>query len=169
MAVDALAERLSAGFRKKLFRSYAIGRGVHAGQALYLVKPLTYMNSSGRAVREALRETGTGPGDLIVVCDSLDLSPGRCRFRPSGSSAGQKGIESIIQALGTDGFMRLFIGIGRPARKGQVVAYVLGEPGSEEADLIRRGVAMAADALLMLITDGQTKVMNAINRKEPTL
>jgi peptidyl-tRNA hydrolase len=63
--------------------------------------------------------------------------------------------------------MRLSIGIGRPAYKGQVVAHVLSEPGSEEADLVRQGVEKAADAVLLLITDGQSKVMNEINRKEP--
>jgi len=167
MVVDSLAERMGVSFRKKLFHSYSIGKGSHAGRAVHLVKPLTFMNASGRAVREALRDTGAGPGDMLVVCDTLDLSPGSCRFRARGSSGGQKGLESIIRALGTDDFMRLSIGIGRPAYKGQVIGHVLSEPRRIEADLVQQGVEKAADAVLMLLADGPSRVMNEFNRKEP--
>ena len=122
MVVDALALRLGVQTRKKLFHSYTIGKGIHEGRAFYLVKPLTFMNSSGRAVREALRDTGCAPADLCVVCDSLDLSPGNLRVKPSGSSAGQKGLQSIIQSIGTEEFTRIWIGIGRPTHKGRLRA-----------------------------------------------
>jgi PTH1 family peptidyl-tRNA hydrolase len=165
--VDSLAESLGASFRKKLFRSYCIAKAAHGGGSLYLVKPLTYMNRSGSAVREALRETGASPADLLVVCDNLDLSPGNCRFRLKGSSGGQKGLESIIAALGTSDFMRLTVGIGRPARKGQVVGHVLTAPGRDEAALLAQGVDKASRAVLDLLNEGPEKVMNTYNRKEP--
>jgi peptidyl-tRNA hydrolase, PTH1 family len=167
MVVDALAERLGVSFKKKLFHSYFIGRGAHAGVPLHLLKPITFMNESGRAVREALRETGGSLEELLVVCDSLDLSPGSLRFKLNGSSAGQKGMQSIINALGSDQFMRLAIGIGRPAHKGQVVSHVLGAPKREEEELIGIAVAKAADAVLTLMTEGPTRVMNDCNRREP--
>ena len=165
--VDGLAERLGASFKKKIFRSYSIAKAAHGSGSFYLVKPLTFMNRSGPAVWEALRETGTSPADLLVVCDNLDLSPGNCRFRLKGSSGGQKGLESVIAALGTSDFMRLTVGIGRPGGKGQVVGHVLTAPGREEAMLLAQGVDKASRAVLDLLDGGPEKVMNAYNRKEP--
>ncbi len=167
MVVDALASDLGVHFKKKLFHSYLLGKAVHAGSALYLVKPLTYMNDSGRAVREALRETGGDPSQLLVICDSLDLSPGSLRFKLKGSSAGQKGLASIMRSVGTEEFMRLTIGIGRPDYKGQVVGHVLGAPSREEEERISEAVRKAAQSVLTLVTDGPVKVMNAVNRREP--
>ena len=167
MVVDALASELGVHFKKKLFHSYMLGKGLHGTTPLYLCKPLSYMNDSGRAVREALRETGTGPDDLLVVCDSLDLSPGNLRFKLKGSSAGQKGLESVIRTLGTQEFMRLALGIGRPERKGQVVGHVLGAPTRAEERLIQETVDRAAQAVLTLLKDGPVKVMNDVNRREP--
>lgn len=167
MVVDALASDLGVHFKKKLFHSYMLGKAMHAGAALYLSKPLTYMNDSGRAVRETLRETGGDASQLLVICDSLDLSPGSLRFKLKGSSAGQKGLASIVRAIGTEEFMRLTIGIGRPDHKGQVVGHVLGAPSRAEEKLIDEAVQKAAQAVLTLVTDGPLKVMNALNRREP--
>ncbi len=164
--VDTLADRLGASFRRKLFRSYCIAKSEHQGRRLVLVKPLTFMNNSGGAVRDALRETGASPSDLLVVCDTLDLSPGNCRLRLRGSSGGQKGLESIIAALGTDEFMRLTVGIGRPSHKGKVVGHVLSPPNRHEAGLLDEGVARAAEAVIALMERGAQKVMNDYNRKE---
>ena len=167
MVLDALADRLGVSFRKRLFHAYSIGKAAHEGRALYLVRPLTYMNASGRAVREALRDTGAGFSDLLVVCDSLDLSPGSLRFKLKGSSGGQKGLQSIISSIGSDEFMRLTLGIGRPAHKGEVIAHVLGAPRRDDEELLGQAVEQAADAVLLLLADGPAKVMNRVNRREP--
>jgi peptidyl-tRNA hydrolase, PTH1 family len=167
MVVDALASRLGVQFKKKLFHSYFLGKALHAGVPLYLVKPLTYMNDSGRAVREALRETGGDPSQLLVVCDSLDLSPGNLRFKLKGSSAGQKGLDSVIRALGSQEFMRLTLGIGRPDRKGKVIGHVLSAPSRAEEELLSDAVERGARAVLTLVVDGPQKVMNEVNRREP--
>jgi len=167
MVVDALARRLDVPFKKKLFRSYSIGKGMHESHPLYLVKPLTFMNDSGRAVREALRETGSGPADLLVICDSLDLSPGNVRFKERGSSGGQKGLQSIISSIGTDDFPRIVLGIGRPGHKGEVIAHVLGAPRKGEEELLDLAVETAARAVLLFLTDGPGRVMNEVNRREP--
>jgi peptidyl-tRNA hydrolase, PTH1 family len=166
MVVDALASSLGVHFKKKLFHSYFLGKALYEGSSLYLVKPLSYMNDSGRAVREALRETGSGPEDLLVICDSLDLSPGTLRLKLKGSSAGQKGLESIIRSVGTQDFMRLTLGIGRPDHKGQVVGHVLGAPNRQEEALIDEAVQRAAQAVLTLVSAGAVKVMNEVNRRE---
>jgi PTH1 family peptidyl-tRNA hydrolase len=167
MVLDALARRLGVPIKKKLFRSYSSGKGTHEGRSVHLVKPLSFMNNSGRAVREALRETGSAIPELLVVCDSLDLSPGTLRLKLKGSSGGQKGLQSIIQSLGTEDFMRLSIGIGRPGHKGEVIAHVLGSPRRHEEELIASAVEKAAGAALMLLTEGPARVMNEVNRKEP--
>jgi peptidyl-tRNA hydrolase, PTH1 family len=167
MAVDALAAQVGASFRRKLFHSYLIGKGFHAGKSFHLVKPLAFMNNSGRVVREVLRETECTVAEMLVVCDSLDLSPGSCRLRLRGSAGGQKGLADIIRVLGTDDFMRVSIGIGRPAHRGQVVRWVLEKPGSAEEDAFRAGVARAVDSVLLLIAEGPLRAMNEHNRKEP--
>jgi PTH1 family peptidyl-tRNA hydrolase len=164
---DELAGRLGVQARRRLFRSYVIAKGRHAGRPVALVKPLTFMNDSGRVVREALRETGGGVPDVLVVCDSLDLPPGSVRFRLRGSAGGHKGLLSIGHHLGTDDYMRLLVGIGRPAHKGQVVEYVLGEPRGDEGPLVAAAVQRAADAVLLLAAEGPSRVMNEYNRREP--
>jgi PTH1 family peptidyl-tRNA hydrolase len=164
--VDSLASRLGSAFRKKLFRSYSIAKASYKGGTFYLVKPFTFMNNSGPAVREALREIGGLPSDLLVVCDNLDLSPGNCRLRLRGSSGGQRGLESVIAALGTGEFMRLTVGIGRPSNKGKAVGHVLTAPSRKEAALLAEGVDKAINAVLDLLEWGPEKVMNDYNRKE---
>lgn len=165
--VDELAGRLGAEPRRRLFRSYLIAKTRHGGRRLALVKPMTFMNESGRVVREALRETGGDVPDVLVVCDSLDLSPGSLRFRLRGSAGGHKGLLSVGRHLGTDDYLRLLVGIGRPARKGQVVEYVLDEPRGDEEPLLAEAVRRAADAVLLLLAEGASQVMNAYNRREP--
>jgi PTH1 family peptidyl-tRNA hydrolase len=167
MVVDALARQLGVSFKKKLFHSYSVGKTAYGGETLYLVKPLTFMNYSGKAVREALRDSGCSFADLVVVCDTLDLSPGSLRFKPRGSSAGQKGLQSIIKAIGTEDFRRLFVGIGRPDYKGQVSSHVLSAPRRQEEEQIAEAVENAARAVLLLVSEGPERVMNHFNRKEP--
>ena len=167
MVVDALAQRLGVLLKKKLFRSYSSAQGMHDGRSLILVKPLSFMNNSGRAVREAMRATGCALSEMLVVCDSLDLPPGTLRLKLKGSSGGQKGLQSIIDSLGAEDFMRIWIGIGRPDRKEQVVDHVLGAPRRREEELIASAVDKAAGAALMLLTDAPARVMNEVNKKEP--
>jgi peptidyl-tRNA hydrolase, PTH1 family len=164
--VDQAAASLSISVRKRLFRAYAAGSGTHSGSAVHLVKPLTFMNASGRVFPRALRDTGVSLGEILVVYDSLDISPGNCRLRLKGSSGGHKGIESIIHWLGTEDFMRLAVGIGRPPDQGDVVSHVLGAPEGPEAAAVERGVLAAANAVIRLLSTGAIQVMNEINRKE---
>ncbi len=106
------------------------------GELWHLFKPLTFMNASGEVLASMLRAAKAAPADVLVVCDSLDLPAGVCRLRTRGSSGGQKGLESIIRHAGTDEIMRLVVGIGRPSSRKDVVSYVLGRPGPDEAAAI---------------------------------
>jgi len=109
-----------------------IARGVIFNHPVILAKPLTFINESGWAVRGLVTHYGFDAQDILVVHDDLDLPLGRIRLRPGGGAAGHKGVQSIINALGTDKFPRLRIGIGRPPPGMEVVDYVLGNFDEDE-------------------------------------
>ncbi len=136
--VDALAERAGASWRLRGDRAEAL---VASGELL-LLKPLTFMNLSGPAVKAALGFRDAGPADLLVVCDDMALPPGALRLRPSGSSGGHHGLDSLIASLGTDAFPRLRVGIGGPPPGMSGADFVLGRfrPGEEPP------IPLAADA-----------------------
>ena len=165
--MDALAQRLGVALRKPFLKPYAFARARAGGAELALIKPLTFMNRSGQVFPEILSRVGADLSQLVVVCDTLDLPPGQCRLRRKGSSAGHRGLESIIDALGREDFMRLYVGIGHPGSSEEVVSYVLSAPPPHEAELLDAAVARAADAILALLVEDLEKVMNGLNQKTP--
>ncbi|MBN1250121.1 MAG: aminoacyl-tRNA hydrolase [Anaerolineae bacterium] len=106
------------------------------GQRVILAKPQTWMNDSGQSVAPLARFYKIDPQDILVVYDDLDISLDTVRFRDSGSSGGHRGVQSIIDQLGTDAFPRLRIGIGRPPGRMDPAAYVLQDFSAEEAPLL---------------------------------
>jgi len=128
-----------------------------------LAKPITYMNASGEAVGPLAKFYKVAPADILVVFDDLDLPVGRLRLRPDGGSSGQKGVKSIIQALGTESFSRLRVGIGRPPGQMDPADYVL-QPFSaaqeEEMVFVRM---KAADAIEAWLVKGIDVAMNQFN------
>ena len=164
MVLDELARRLRARFRSGSGR--AVARGNWRAEKLVLVKPMLYMNESGVPVAEHLRRE---PDDYLVVCDDFALPFARLRLRPRGSEGGHNGLASIIHRLGTDDFPRLRIGIGVPPREQDWAEYVLAPFGPEEADGLPELVSRAADACLVVTTDGLDRAMNRYNQaKEET-
>ena len=128
-----------------------------------LAKPITYMNASGEAVGPLAKFYKVAPADILVVFDDLDLPVGRLRLRSDGGSSGQKGVKSIIQALGAEAFSRLRVGIGRPAGQMDPADYVL-QPFSvvqeEEMAFVRM---KAADAIEAWLAQGIDAAMNLFN------
>jgi peptidyl-tRNA hydrolase, PTH1 family len=168
MLLRLLAEQHRFVFRKKFLSPYLSARsdlGVKEVRPLTLIQPLTYMNASGTAVRKALRRNRLEPEATLVVCDTLDLAPGRIRLRRGGSSAGHNGLKSIIEETGSSDFLRLYIGIGRPRRRDKVVDYVLGEFTPEERTSIDPALARAATALRDLLTQPLEAVTNGLNSR----
>jgi PTH1 family peptidyl-tRNA hydrolase len=159
--VELVARSLGVALRRPWLRNFRLGRAAPGGRKLELVQPLTYMNRSG-AIFPALRPPDSER--LLVICDTLDLPPGSCRLRRGGSSAGHKGLASIIDALGRSDFLRLYIGIGRPSRPDEVVEYVLGRPEGPEAELLASGERRAAEGVLALLAEEPEKVMNVLNQ-----
>ncbi len=162
--IDGLAAKLKIRLYKAGYHSF-YGKGTVEGQEVLLAKPMTYMNNSGMAAAALCRAFGVSPGNLLVVCDDLDLPPGRLRLRSRGGSGGQKGLESVIYQLNSEDFPRLRIGIGRPDG-GEAADYVLQEiPSDEEADF-SHALAQAVDAAAVFINSGITEAMNRFNQKQ---
>ena len=160
--LDALARAHDLSYTGLKARA-RIARGVILGHPVILAKPLTFVNDSGWAVRGLLLRHGYGPEDLLVVHDDLDLSIGRIRLRPHGSSAGHKGVQSIIRALGTDGFVRLRVGIGRPPAGVEVVDYVLSDFSEEERIVMSAAYEEAIAGIETFLQRGLHEAMNQHN------
>ena len=118
------------------------------------IKPMTFMNLSGRAVRAALDFYKLPPTDVLVVHDELDLPLGRMRLKRGGGNAGHNGLKSITQDLGSPDFVRLRLGIGRPEPGRDVAGYVLEPFGRDETPLVRRVVPAAVEGVLTFFEDG---------------
>jgi len=128
---------------------------------LILLKPQTFMNDSGDAVAASARWYKVPPSHLLVIHDDLDLPVGRMRVRAGGSSGGHRGVDSIIERLGDDGFVRLRIGIGRPAD--DAVDHVLSPFSPEELTVIERIVGAVPDVVICILDNGVTEAMNRYN------
>jgi PTH1 family peptidyl-tRNA hydrolase len=123
------------------------GEGTIAAQPVVLAWPQTYMNASGKAVADLCAHFSTLPNDLIVAHDDLDLQLGRVKLKRQGGDAGHHGVRSIIARLGTGDFLRVRIGIGRPANKDEIVTYVLSPFTPDELPLLHDAVRHAAEKI----------------------
>jgi PTH1 family peptidyl-tRNA hydrolase len=160
--VDALAERHRMRFSRREFKSQ-VAEGKIGRDDVLLMKPQTYMNLSGEAVQRARRSLGLEPEEFLVVYDDLDLAIGRVRVRPSGSAGGHHGVESIIEALGSNAFPRIRIGIGRPGSKNANVDYLLDSMTKEEAGALVESVDRASQAVEIVVQEGITAAMSRFN------
>jgi PTH1 family peptidyl-tRNA hydrolase len=134
--------------------------------SVLLAKPLTFMNLSGHAIGELLRFYKIDLADLFVVVDDTNLELGRLRARPSGSAGGHNGLKSIIEALGTEEFARLRVGVGRGDARRDLADHVLARFDPDERVEVAEAAGRAADAAELFVTEGIGPVMNRFNRKE---
>jgi peptidyl-tRNA hydrolase, PTH1 family len=138
-------------------------RWAPTGDKVYLLKPLTFMNLSGRSLAPFAHFYKVAPADLLVVYDELDLPPGKLRMREKGSGGGHNGMKSIIQELGTQDFPRLRFGIGRPAPGWQVPDWVLAPFGADDAATVAQVLPKAVEAVEAFLTEGALKAMTKYN------
>jgi peptidyl-tRNA hydrolase, PTH1 family len=161
MVVDELARRQGGSFRSKF--SGQLSETRLDDLKLALLKPETYMNVSGQSIGAARKFFKVDPADVLVVHDDVDLEPGRLQAKFGGGLAGHNGLRSIAQALGTNDFLRLRIGVGRPGRgdRRSVADYVLGgfEPEVDVDSLIGR----SADAVETMARDGLEEAQRRYN------
>ena len=161
--LDALAAAYNAVFRTERYGDVAEMR--FKGRTFLLLKPSTYMNNSGNAVRYWLRKEKVEPAELLVVLDDLALPLGTIRMRAKGNDGGHNGLKSIDACIGTNAYPRLRCGIGHDFRQGQQVDYVLGEWLPEEKETLRSVIGMASEAVLSFGTQGVERTMNLFNKK----
>jgi PTH1 family peptidyl-tRNA hydrolase len=149
----------------------ALGQGEIAGRRVALAKPRTFVNKSGDAVGNLVRRLDLEDArELLLVYDELDLPVGKVRLRARGGAAGQKGIQSIIDAVGSDQFARLRIGIGRPLVNGKpswdpeaVAGYVLSDPPPNERDVLDQAVERAIEVIECSLAEGIDRAMAKYN------
>ena len=170
MCINHLARDFNIRMNKNQGKART-GKGIIAGSDVLLARPQTYMNLSGESVKLLLNKTRTGPEELIVIHDDLDLPVGKIRIRFGGGSGGHKGINSIFQETGSRDFCRVRIGISRPPRfinrieiqEDDMIDYVLSTFNPDEKKIIERTIPLANEAVVSLITDGLTATMNKYN------
>jgi PTH1 family peptidyl-tRNA hydrolase len=142
------------------------GSGKIEGENIILARPQTYMNLSGQSVSRLVNKLKLNLDDLIVIHDDLDLPLGRIRIRQGGGSGGHKGMESVIGELGSQDFIRIRIGIGRPsenASEDEIIGFVLSDFTPEEEQIVKKAIARVSDAIIRLITKGLETAMNTYN------
>ncbi|HEY5810478.1 MAG TPA: aminoacyl-tRNA hydrolase [Povalibacter sp.] len=163
--VDALAARLDARFRSHTRFQGEICRIPLNGEEVTLLKPATYMNRSGLAIRALTDYLKVKPEETLVVHDELDLPVGESRFKLGGGHGGHNGLRDTITHIGAD-FWRLRIGIGHPGDKSEVIDYVLRRAPKEDEEKILQSVANSLDALQVFLVQGAEKAMNGLHQKK---
>ena len=164
---DALAQRegVRFGIESKLHAETA--KIVIAGQPVWLLKPITFMNRSGLAVAAALRYYKIDPDEMLVAHDDLDLPAGTVRLKFDGGHGGQNGLRDLFAHLGHGRFHRLRIGIGHPGHKDRVLSWVLGRPGTDDEQAILGGIGEALDLMPMVVAGEFEKAMHRLHTARP--
>lgn len=162
-AIDLIAEKLNCKIDKAKFQGL-YGQATFSGTKLYLLKPQTYMNLSGRSVLQISAYFNVPPQKIIVLFDDISLEPGRLRLRSDGSAGGHNGIKSIIAELGSQDFPRVKIGVGgKPHKDADLADWVLSGFTSAEEKLMAVSLNNAADAALCIIEKGLAEAANRYN------
>lgn len=161
-----IARRCAAAKPKNRFDA-EVSEGAFGNERVLLVAPQTFMNCSGRSVRQLLDFYQLGPGELLIICDDINLPVGRLRMRGSGTAGGQKGLADILRHLGANDVPRLRIGVSRPPENRDAADYVLARFSKSERSTIDAAVGRAADAAEVWVQQGVAAAMNRFNAASP--
>ena len=166
-AVDLLADKLGCKIDRLKFQGLYC-QTLYSGKKLYLLKPQTYMNLSGRSVLQLSAYFNIPPQNIIVMFDDISLPPGRLRIRADGSAGGHNGIKSIISEVGTQDFPRVKIGVGaKPHAEQDLADWVLSTFSAKEDKDLVSALERAADAALTIIDKGVPEAANRFNGSQP--
>ena len=164
--VDALADKFAGRFAmESKFKGYAAKAQID-GQAVWLLKPETYMNRSGDAVRALKEFYKIALDEILVVHDELDLPPGTARLKKGGGHGGHNGLRSIIANCGGADFFRLRVGIGHPGDRNQVSNFVLHKASQEEQKRIDESLNNAMEVVSLAVSNDMAKAMNQLHSKK---
>lgn len=165
-AIDAIADRYHIPVKDKKHKALC-GTGVIEGTKVMLVKPQTYMNLSGESVAEILQFYKLDPDtEMLVIFDDISLDPGNIRIRKKGSAGGHNGIKNIIACTGTQGFMRIKIGVGQKPAGWDLADFVLSRFGEEDRKLVDAAIGDAMEAALLMMQGQADAAMNQFNAKK---
>lgn len=163
LAVDYFSEKYNFRVDRSRFRSL-VGELTIAGRRGLVMKPQTYMNNSGEAIRDAADFYKLAPESIIVFCDDISLAPGKIRVRRKGSDGGHNGLKSIIYQLGSDEFPRVRLGVGaKPHPDYDLAAWVLGTFPDADKQLFFDALTRAADNLPLIVSGDLDRAMNILN------
>ncbi len=163
--IDAIGEEYGIRVIDRKHRAL-VGKGMIGGEKVLLVKPLTFMNLSGECLREIIDYYKVDPQtQLLVICDDISLDVGQLRIRKKGSAGGHNGLKNIILHLGTEGFMRLRVGVGEKPAGWDLADYVLGHFAPDEKKKMEESVRLAAQAAAAVVKEGPDAAMNQYNQK----
>ena len=164
-SIDVLANKYNINIRESEHKAL-VGKGYIEGQKVILVKPQTYMNNSGEAVREITDYYKVDPeSELIVLYDDISLPVGTLRIRDKGSAGGHNGIKSIIQHLGTQVFLRIKVGVGDKIPEMDLVNHVLGHFNKDDSEVMKESFIKAAEATVLMLGGDIERAMNIYNKK----
>ncbi len=162
-ALDVIAEQYQIPVNNIKFNGLS-GTGLIEGEKVVLIKPLTYMNLSGEAIRDYVQFYKVDPeNQLLVIYDDISLPPGKIRLRKKGSAGGHNGIKNIIAHLKTENFKRIKIGVGKKPAGWDLKDYVLGHFNKEERALVEDAFGRSAQAAALIVRDEFDKAMNQYN------
>ncbi|MFC1576358.1 aminoacyl-tRNA hydrolase [Candidatus Omnitrophota bacterium] len=167
LATKAVSRKFNIPFRKKRYRG-VLAEGSIKGEKVTLFLPQTYMNLSGDAVRDIVKNEKIKPGNFLVICDDLDLPFGSMRLRTQGASGGHNGLQSLIKCLGTNEFTRLKIGIGQAERPKDAAKFVLEGFYPAERPILKDIIKEATTCALIWLKEGPDKAATEFNRRQIT-
>ena len=164
MVLDAWTQASDISFTTQRYGDLAVL--TVRGRSLYLLKPSTYMNLSGNAVRYYLQKLPVTEERLVVVCDDINLPFGTLRMRMNGSDGGHNGLKNIAEMIGTENYCRIRMGVGHDFHEGEQVDYVLGELSDEERSLMPELCKKVSQGILDWIFVGPDRAMTGVNTKK---
>ena len=162
MAIDLIAEKLGVSINKLKFKGL-YGQANYKGEKLILLKPQTFMNSSGESVSQFYNYYKVEPEKLIVLVDDIDIEFGRVRIRKQGSAGTHNGLKSLVNLLGTSDFPRIKIAVGKRPAYMDLVNFVLGNFSKEEKKVIDEEIKLASQAVFDIVDQGLDFAMNRVN------
>lgn len=163
---DRLADRWGLNFSAEKKFKGDLARANRAGETLWLLKPMTFMNASGQAIQPLLAFHKIEPSEVLVVHDELDLPPGVARLKEGGGHGGHNGLRDTHRVIGA-GYRRLRIGIGHPGHASRVLSHVLGSPSADERSAIESAIEAGADAVETILEFGWNRGAQQLNSRKP--
>lgn len=162
MVIDKIAEKYNIEIKKEKSKAL-IGMGEINGEKVMLVKPQTFMNLSGEAVRGIMDFYKESEDNLLIVFDDIDLELGNIRIKERGSAGTHNGMKSVVQNVGTTNFKRVKVGIGKPKGSMDLVNYVLGRFSDDELKILTASIEKAVEAIEIIVSGNVSKAMNLYN------